>query len=80
MITIQGLNKSFGTKQILYDIEVNFLQDKCYGIVGNNGAGKSTFFNCLAGLESYEGQIQSQFSILKNEIAYLKQNHFSFLK
>ncbi|MBK7224218.1 MAG: ABC transporter ATP-binding protein [Saprospiraceae bacterium] len=80
MITIQGLNKSFGTKQILYDIEVNFLQDKCYGIVGNNGAGKSTFFNCLAGLETYEGQIQSQFSILKNEIAYLQAEPFFFSK
>ncbi len=80
MITIESLNKSFGTKAVLKNINIVFEKGKIYGIVGENGSGKTTFFKCIAGLESYEGLIRSEFDKLKNHLGFLQTEPFYFSK
>lgn len=78
MISIQHLDKSFGSKKVLNDINIEFKKGHVYGIVGENGAGKSTLFNAIAGLESFNGTISSNFSPLKNHLGFLQTNPFFF--
>ena len=80
MISIQHLHKSFGTKHVLKDINITFDKGKVYGIVGENGAGKTTLFRCIAGLENYEGEINSEFTPLKNHLGLLLTDPFFFSK
>lgn len=47
-LEIKELKKSFGDKVVLKDINYKFEKGKIYGLLGRNGAGKTTFFNCLA--------------------------------
>ena len=74
MIEIKNLNKKYGNKTALEDINLNFKSGKAYGIVGENGAGKTTFFRCVAGLESFNGTIASPFQNIKNHLGYLETN------
>lgn len=46
-LEVNNLNKSYGKKQILKDISFTFEDGKIYGLIGRNGAGKTTFFNCI---------------------------------
>ena len=46
-LVVKHLKKSFGTKEVLKDINFEFEKGKIYGLLGRNGAGKTTFFNCL---------------------------------
>ena len=46
-LVIKNLKKSFGKKEVLKDINFTFEKGKIYGLLGRNGAGKTTFFNCL---------------------------------
>ena len=46
-LIIKNLNKSYGEKEVLKDIDFTFEEGKIYGLIGRNGAGKTTFFNCL---------------------------------
>lgn len=71
MIKVEKLSKSYGSKQILKEVNLTFSEGKIYGIVGENGAGKTTFFRCIAGLESYEGNIHSEITPLKNHLGLL---------
>ena len=48
-LVIEHLSKAFGTKQVLNDIDFRFSKGKIYALLGRNGAGKTTFFNCLNG-------------------------------
>jgi len=80
MISIQNLSKNFGTKQVLKNINIQFDKGKVYGIVGKNGAGKTTLFRCIAGLEYYEGQINSELNPLKNYLGLLLTEPFFFTK
>jgi len=80
MIKVKGLSKSFGNKQVLKGIDLEFEKAKIYGIVGENGAGKTTLFRCLAGLEKYEGEIESDLSPLKNHLGLLLAEPFFFSK
>lgn len=74
MIRITELNKTYGTHQVLKGINLELWAGKVYGIVGANGAGKTTLFKCLAHLESYEGQIESEWYPLKNHMGFLETN------
>ena len=80
MIDIQNLSKNFGAKQVLKNINIQFDKGKVYGIVGENGAGKTTFFRCIADLENYEGQINSELNPLKNYLGLLLTEPFFFTK
>ena len=46
-LVIEDLSKSFGEKQVLQNISFTFSSGKIYGLLGRNGAGKTTFFNCV---------------------------------
>ncbi len=48
-LEVNGLSKSFGEKKILDDIDFSFESGKIYGLIGRNGAGKTTFFNSING-------------------------------
>ena len=76
MLKIENLSIRFGTKTLFENVNLEFKNDCCYGIIGANGAGKSTFLRIISGdLESTKGGI----IIGKNErISVLKQNHNEF--
>lgn len=80
MIEIQNLDKSFGSHQVLHNINIRFEQGHVYGIAGENGAGKTTLFRCIAGLEEYSGSISSDLQPLKNHLGLLLTEPFFFDK
>ncbi|WP_338356766.1 ATP-binding cassette domain-containing protein [Yeosuana marina] len=80
MIKIESVSKFYGKKQVLNIIELEFKKGTVYGVVGENGAGKTTLFRCIAGLETYNGQITSDFDILKNHLGLLLTEPFFFSK
>ncbi|MCL1954824.1 MAG: ATP-binding cassette domain-containing protein [Spirochaetes bacterium] len=78
MITVADLSLSFGERILFKDVNLKFTPGNCYGIIGANGAGKSTFLKILSGeVEHDKGEI----SFGKNQrIAVLKQDHFAYEK
>lgn len=76
MITVSNLSVAFGETPLFKDVNLKFTSGNCYGIIGANGAGKSTFLKILSGeLEHDAGDI----SVSTGErIAVLKQDHFAF--
>ena len=80
MITIQGLTMSYGNHSILKNINIEFDEGKVYGIVGKNGAGKTSLFRCIAGLEKYDGIINSSHYPIKNHLGLLLTEPFFFEK
>lgn len=80
MIKINRLSKSYGNNEVLKNISMKFSKGKAYGIVGENGAGKTTLFRCIAGLESYNGEIISDIIPLKNHLGLLLTDPFFFSK
>lgn len=80
MIHIKKLSKYYGKKQVLKNIDVLFEKGQVYGIVGENGSGKTTLFRCISGLEKYDGQITSDFKLLKNHLGLLMTEPFFFSK
>jgi ABC-2 type transport system ATP-binding protein len=80
MIAIRNLSKKFGTNEVLKNINIEFDKGKVYGIVGENGAGKTTFFRCIADLENYDGEINSNRSPIKNHLGLLLTDPFFFSK
>ncbi|MCL1837582.1 MAG: ATP-binding cassette domain-containing protein [Treponema sp.] len=76
MITITDLSLGFGERTLFKDVNLKFTPGNCYGIIGANGAGKSTFLKILSGESEHD---RGEISIGKNErIAVLKQDHFAF--
>lgn len=55
MIAIKNLQKSFGSNEVLKDINITIQDGEIYGLIGVSGAGKSTLLRCINGLESYDG-------------------------
>lgn len=80
MIKIQDLTMSYGNHTILKNINIEFDEGKVYGIVGKNGAGKTSLFRCIAGLEKYDGIINSSYNPLKNHLGLLLTEPFFFEK
>lgn len=80
MIKINGLSKSYSNNEVLKNISMDFSKGKAYGIVGENGSGKTTLFRCIAGLESYNGEIISDITPLKNHLGLLLTDPYFFSK
>jgi ATPase subunit of ABC transporter with duplicated ATPase domains len=76
MITVTELSLSYGERTLFKNVNLKFTAGNCYGIIGANGAGKSTFLKILAGeIEQDTGEV----SISTGErLAVLKQDHFAF--
>ena len=76
MITVSNLAIQFGERTLFQDVNLKFTPGNCYGVIGANGAGKSTFLKLLSGdLDSQRGSI----SIGQGErLSTLKQNHNEF--
>lgn len=76
MITTSNINLSFGSKTLFQDVSVKFLPGHCYGLIGANGAGKSTFLKVLSGdIEPSSGSVAIGKGL---RMAVLKQNQFEF--
>ncbi len=70
-LIIDGLKKSFGNKEVLKDISISFEEGKIYGLLGRNGAGKTTFFNILnEDLEKDKGEFYLEENKKKRKITY----------
>lgn len=80
MISIQNLTLNYGNHTVLQHINIEFGEGKVYGIVGKNGAGKTSLFRCIAGLETYEGIIEASHNPLKNHLGLLLTEPFFFEK
>lgn len=76
MIATSNLSVQFGGRKLFDDVDIKFTSGNCYGIIGANGAGKSTFLKILSGeIESTTGNV----IIDKNKrLSFLKQNHFEY--
>ena len=76
MLTANGVTVRFGKRVLFEDVNIKFGKGNCYGIIGANGAGKSTFLKVLSGeLEPSKGDV----SLEKGErLSILKQDHFAF--
>ncbi len=79
MLNIENLHKSYGDKKVLKGISVSFEDGKIHGIIGMNGTGKTTFFNCICNLLPYEGSIShTTIAHLKNHIGYVPTEPYFF--
>lgn len=76
MITVTELGLQFGGSKLFSDVNLKFTPGNCYGVIGANGAGKSTFLRILSGeIDNYTGEI----SIPKNiRMSVLKQDHYKY--
>src|SRR6187549_1562948 len=76
MISVKDLKLAYGKRVLFEEVNLNFIKGNCYGVIGANGAGKSTFLKILSGeIEANKGTVD----ITKGErLAVLKQNQFEF--
>lgn len=76
MISARNISLSYGKRVLFDEVNINFIKGNCYGIIGANGAGKSTFLKILAGeIEPNKGSVE----ITPGErLAVLNQNQFAF--
>ncbi|HEV3413861.1 MAG TPA: ATP-binding cassette domain-containing protein [Puia sp.] len=76
MIRVNNVTLSFGKRVLFDEVNLSFTKGNCYGVIGANGAGKSTFLKILAGdIDPTKGSIE----ITPGErMAVLNQNHFAF--
>ena len=76
MITVSNVSLSFGGQLLFKDVDLKFTNGNCYGIIGANGAGKSTFLKILNGeIEPTTGEV----AISKEDrLSVLRQDHFAF--
>ena len=76
MINVSDVALSFGGQKLFEDVNVKFQGPQCYGLIGANGAGKSTFLKLLSGeLEPQAGNISLEPG---KRLSILKQNHFAY--
>ena len=76
MITTDNLGLSYGSNKLFEGVNIKFVPGNCYGLIGANGAGKSTFLKILSGEVT---PTSGSLSITPGErLAILKQNHFEY--
>ena len=76
MLTVTGVSVRFGKRSLYENVNIKFNKGCCYGIIGANGAGKSTFLKVLSGqLEPRKGDVTKE---KQERISVLEQNHFAY--
>ncbi len=80
MINVNKISVSYSTKDVLSDLSVSLAPGLVHGVLGINGAGKSTFFNTLYGIKKYEyGDITLEGKpMTKDDIAYLQTDNYFY--
>ncbi|MBU0878048.1 MAG: ATP-binding cassette domain-containing protein, partial [Candidatus Omnitrophica bacterium] len=76
MINVNSVTLQFGKESLFKDVDINFTDGNCYGLIGANGSGKSTFLKVLSGeLEPSAGSV----SVPRGQrVSVLRQDHFAF--
>lgn len=76
MLTVNNLGLQYGKRVLFDEVNLKFTTGNCYGVIGANGAGKSTFLKILSGeIDPMRGSVSLEPG---NRMAVLKQNHFEF--
>lgn len=76
MITTTNISLQYGKRILFDDVNLKFTRGNCYGVIGANGAGKSTFLKILSGeIDPNSGSVDI---LPGNRMAVLKQDHFAF--
>ena len=76
MLSVSNLSVQFGKRVLFDEVNTQFVQGNCYGIIGANGAGKSTFLKILAGkLEPTSGHVHLEPG---KRMSVLEQNHYAY--
>ena len=76
MIVTHGVSLRYGKRILFDDVSIKFNDGNCYGVIGANGAGKSTFLKILSGdIDSTDGHIEIAPG---KRMAVLRQNHFEY--
>lgn len=76
MITVSDVSLNFNGQNLFTHVDLKFTQGNCYGVIGANGAGKSTFLKILSGeLDSSTGEVIVD---PKLRMSVLKQNHYAY--
>src|SRR5215217_6490354 len=76
MITVQNVSLRYGKRVLFDEVNIKFVPGNCYGVIGANGAGKSTFLKILS------GEIEPQTGLVSmnpgERMTFLKQDQFEF--
>lgn len=76
MLTVNNVGLRYGDKKLFEDVSIKFTPGNCYGLIGANGAGKSTFLKILSGeIESQAGNVHLPSG---ERLTVLKQDHFQY--
>ena len=76
MIITNDVSLRFGGKKLFEDVNVKFTPSNCYGLIGANGAGKSTFLKVLSGeIEPNTGEVNIPSNL---RLSTLKQDHYAY--
>ena len=76
MISANGITLRLGKKALFEDVNIKFVEGTCYGLIGANGAGKSTFLKILSGqLDSTSGEVVMTPG---QRLSFLEQDHFKY--
>ena len=76
MISANGITLRLGKKALFEDVNIKFVEGNCYGLIGANGAGKSTFLKILSGqLDSTSGEVAMTPG---QRLSFLEQDHFKY--
>ncbi|WYP24809.1 ATP-binding cassette domain-containing protein [Alkalihalobacillus sp. FSL W8-0930] len=76
MITVHNVGLQYGDRKLFDEVNIKFSPGNCYGLIGANGAGKSTFIKILSGeIEPQSGDVSLKPG---QRLAVLKQNHFEY--
>lgn len=76
MISVSNVSLRYGKRVLFDEVNVKFVPGNCYGVIGANGAGKSTFLKILSGeIDPTTGQVDIEKG---KRMSVLKQNHFEF--
>lgn len=78
MLTVSNLSLEFGKRVLFDNVNIKFTKGNCYGIIGANGAGKSTFLRILSG--KYDPTTGNILLEKDKRISFLEQDHFAYNK